>query len=193
MNMAPLSTKHPRKARVVVDRQMDMIKQAYSKSFPGMNESVGISFVQGEIGGNDFWEQLSQHIQELNYIVVCMGDDRINLRTAVDLVQFAYRQGKDLTKNFVILIAQENPSHLDDVTLQHYNAIGQYHNCIRTFGYKRDVWTYDNMTNESLKARARNFFAGYRRLCPSRQARQAALARLRQLLPHLHETGAHRA
>ena len=148
---------------VVVDRQMDMIKQAYSQSFPGMNESVGVTFVQGEIGGNDFWEQLSRHIQELNYIVVCMGDDRINLRTAVDLVQFAYRQGKDLTKNFVILIAQENPSHLDDVTLQHYNAISQYHNCIRTFGYKRDVWTYDNMTNESLKARARNFFAGYMR------------------------------
>ena len=148
---------------VAVDRQMGMIEQAYRKSFPGMNESVGITFEQGEIGGNDFWEKMAQRIQALNYIVVCMGDDRINLRTAVDLVQFAYRQGKDLTKDFVILIAQETPSHLDDVTLQHYNAISQYHNCICTFGYKRDVWTYDNMTNESLKARARNYFAGYMR------------------------------
>ena len=148
---------------VVVDRQMDMIEQAYRKSFPGMSESAGITFEHSEIGGDVFWEKMSQRIHTLNYIVVCMGDDRINLRTAVDLVQFAYRQGKDLSKNFVILIAQKTPSHLDDVTLQHYNAVGQYHNCIRTFGYKRDVWTYDNMTNESLKARARNFFAGYMR------------------------------
>ena len=148
---------------VAVDRQMGLIEQAYGKSFPGMNETVGITFEQGEIGGNDFWEKMAQRIQALNYIVVCMGDDRINLRTAVDLVQFAYRQGKDLSKDFVILIAQETPSHLDDVTLRHYNTIDQYHNCIHTFGYKRDVWTYDNMTNESLKARARNYFASYMR------------------------------
>ena len=29
---------------VAVDRQMGMIEQAYRKSFPGMNESVGITF-----------------------------------------------------------------------------------------------------------------------------------------------------
>ncbi len=148
---------------VVVDRQMGVFEQAYRKSFPGMNESVGITFKQCEIGDNAFWDDMSHRIQDLNYIVVCMGNDRINLRIAVDLVEYAYRHGKDLSKNFVILIAQHSPTHLDEITLQHYNAIGQYHNCIRTFGDQHDVWTYDNMTNESLKARAKNYFAGYMR------------------------------
>lgn len=146
---------------VVADRQMGQFEQAYRTSFPGMNESVGITFEQCEIGDNTFWERMSTRIQTLNYIVVCLGNDRLNLRMAVDLVEYAYRQGKDLSKNFVILIAQEKPTHLDDITLRHYNAIGQYHNCIRTFGNQHDVWTYDNMTNESLKARAKNYFAGY--------------------------------
>lgn len=148
---------------LVVDRQMGIFEQAYLKSFPGMNENAGITFRQCEIGDNAFWDDMSARIHTLNYIVVCTGNDRLNLRMAVDLVEFAYRQGKDLSKNFVILIAQKNPTHLDDVTLKHYNSIGQYHNCIRIFGNQHDVWTYDNMTNESLKARAKNYFAGYMR------------------------------
>lgn len=148
---------------VVIDRQMENIEHTYHKNFPGMNESVGISFKQCEIGGNAFWDDMVERIQTLNYIVICLGNDRLNLRLAVDLVEYAYRSGKDLSKNFLILIAQENPSHLDDLTLKHYNSIGQYHDCIRTFGNNSDVWTYDNMTNESLKARAKNYFAGYMR------------------------------
>ena len=148
---------------MVIDRQMGIFEQAYCKSFPGMNSSAGITFKQSEIGDNAFWEDMSARIHALNYIVVCMGNDRLNLRMAVDLVEFAYRQGKDLSKNFVILIAQKNPTHLDNVTLKHYNSIGQYHNCIRTFGNQHDVWSYDNMTNESLKARAKNYFGGYMR------------------------------
>lgn len=145
----------------VFDRQMGLVEQAYRKSFPGMSENVGISFKQCEIGANDFWEDMKDRIHQLNYIVICMGDDRLNLRMAVELVEYAFRSGKDLSKNFVILIAQKDPTHLDDVTLRYYNSIGQFHNCIRTFGHKRDVWTYDNITNESIKARAKNYFAGY--------------------------------
>ena len=148
---------------LVVDRQMENIELAYQKSFPGMNENVGIMFKQCEIGSNDFWNDMSKRIHQLNYIVVCMGDDRLNLKTAVDLVEYAYRKGKDLSKNFLILIAQERPSHLDEVTLHHYNIISQYHDCIRTFGSKHDVWTYDNITNESLTAHAKKYFAGYKR------------------------------
>lgn len=148
---------------VVVDNQMENLEQAYRKSFPGMNEKAGITFKQCEIGSNDFWDDMSTRIQDLNYIVVSMGNDRFNLRMAVDLVEYAFRKGKDLSKNFVILIVQENPTHLDDLTLKHYNAIEQYHNCIRTFGNQHDVWTYDNMTNENLRTRAKNYFAGYMR------------------------------
>ena len=148
---------------VVMDKQMGNLEQAYRKSFPGMNESVGVTFMPCEIGSNKFWEDISDRIHELNYVVVCLGDDRLNLHIAVDLVEYAFRNGKDLSKNFVVLVAQEDPTHLDTITLNHYNKIGQYHNCIRTFGNRIDVWTYDNITNDSLKARAKNYFAGYMR------------------------------
>ena len=148
---------------LVMDRMMGSVEQGYRTRFPGMNESVGITFKQCEIGANEFWNEMEGRIQALNYIVICLGNDRLNLRLAVDLVEFAFRKGKDLSRNFVILIAQNNPTHLDEVTLKHYNSIGQYHDCIRTFGNEKDVWTYDNLTGESMKARAKKYFAGYMR------------------------------
>lgn len=146
---------------VVMDRMMNNLSQAYQKQFPGMTADNGICFKQCEIGSNEFWNDFSQRIQSLNYIVICMGSDRLNLSTAINIVEFAFRNGKDLSKNFVILIAQNDPSHLDEATLYHYNQIDQYHNCIRSFSNSEDVWTFDNITNESLTARAKKYFAGY--------------------------------
>ena len=73
----------------------------------------------------------------------------------------AYKNGKDLSHDFVILIEQESPTRLDEVTLLHYNSVSQYSGCIKTFGSLRDVWTYDNITGANLTARAKKYFAGY--------------------------------
>lgn len=148
---------------MVMDRRMRQLENDYCKSFPGMNKAAGVTFNECEIGGNEFWKIIEGKMERLNYIIVCLGDDRLNLKIAVDLVEYAFRHGKDLSKNFTILIDQENPTHLDRVTLDHYNSIGQYHNCIRTFGNNADVWTYDNMTNDKEKALAKNYFGGYMR------------------------------
>ena len=148
---------------VVMDRQMDTSAQAYRKSFPGMNENAGIVYESCVIGSDSFWAQMHERIHHLNYIVIALGDDRLNLKIAAELVEFAFRQGKDLSKNFLILVAQSSPTHLDDITLNFYNSIEQYHDCIRTFGTLRDVWTFDNMTNANLQTRAKQYFAGYMR------------------------------
>lgn len=147
----------------VMDRRLADIDHSYRKNYPSMDEAAGISYKECEIGSNAFWKEMETQIQKLNYIVICLGNDHLNLRIAIDLLEFAYRKGKDLSKNFVILITQNEPSRLDEITLRHYNSIDQYHNCIRTFGNYKDVWTYDNMTNDSLTLRAKGFFTGYMR------------------------------
>ena len=148
---------------VVMDSKMDHFEHAYVKSFPGMNRDAGIVYRQCEVGSNAYWKELDEIIDRLNYVVVCMGNDRQNLCTAVNLLEYAYRRGKDLANNFVILVAQQSPTLLDEETLKHYNSISQYHNCIRTFGNSSEVWTYDNITNESMTVRAMKYFCGYRK------------------------------
>ena len=148
---------------VVYDDHMVALEQAYLRRFPGMNNKAGIHFLDYRVGDNDFWKDMDGRIDALNYVVVCLGDDRTNLRIAIDLAEFAIRSGKDLSRNFVILIAQQNPSELDKVTLAHYNTVGRYQNCIKPFGTMESVWTYDNIPNASLLAKAKAFYASYMR------------------------------
>ena len=145
----------------VLDRNMDNLELAYLKKAPGMDKQSGISYEKCDIGSNDFWTMLTRAIGELNYIIVCMGDERINLKTAVDIVEYAYRSGKNLSRNFVVLVAMEENSHLDDITLKHYNKIAPYCHCIHPFGRLEEVWTYGNVTNEDLKNDAKHYFSAY--------------------------------
>lgn len=147
----------------VYDSRMKSLEQAYRRRYPGMNEDAGIEFMDCEVGGNKFWEDIRRRIRDLNYIIVCLGNDRLNLNIAIELAEYAFRQGKDLSHNFVILADLQDPTELDKITLTHYNTIGPYHGCIRTFGSMKEVWTYDNITNESLTANAKAYFAGYKR------------------------------
>ena len=147
----------------VYDEHMESLEQAYLRRFPGMNAKAGIEFLDYRVGGNEFWNDMDKRIADLNYVVICLGDDRLNLRIAIDLAEYAVRSGKNLARNFVILISQQDPTELDKVTLAHYNTIGRYHECIKPFGTLETVWTYDNITNESLEARAKAYYAGYSR------------------------------
>ena len=133
----------------------------YRHNFPGLCEAAGVEYVCCEPGSDAFWQTAARLMPSLNYIVVALGDDSLNLKTAVDLMEYAYRTGKDLSDGFVILIAQENPTRLDEVTLQHYNSVAEYHGCIKTFGSLKEIWTFDNITGANLTARARKYFAGY--------------------------------
>ena len=90
-----------------------------------------------------------------------LGDDALNLRTAFELVEYAYRSGKDLSRDFIILANQEIPTYLDTTTLKHYESIRQYQDCIHTFGNWNEVWTYDHITGESMRNKAKRYYDGY--------------------------------
>lgn len=146
---------------IVMDQRMNELKKKQIITTPCLDESFGIEYLKCEIGNNDFWQYIENNILKLNYIVVCLGNDRLNLKTAIDILVYAYRIGKDLSHNFVILVAQESATHLDTITLKHYNSVQQYHNCIRPFGENNEVWTYANITNDDVQNRAKQYFSSY--------------------------------
>ena len=147
----------------VLDGRMSLLEKTYKEKHRGMNEEAGISYVQCAMGSNAFWEIVEEQMPSLNYIAICLGEDRLNLRLAIDLVEYAYQSGKDLSRDFIILINQEIPTYLDNTTLNHYSSIKQYQHCIHTFGSLHEVWTYEHITGESMNARAKQYYDGYNR------------------------------
>lgn len=150
---------------LAVDGKMHEIQQEFCRAYPGLTAEAGVSYLQSDLSSDVFWKELEGIAAKLNYVVVSLGDDRLNLKLAIDIVEFAHRKGRDLSDKFVVLVEQKRQGSLDELTLDYYNSIDVYHSCIKTFGAEEDVWTYDNITNESVTCKAKRFFAGYNMAC----------------------------
>lgn len=145
----------------VLDKNMDILEKAFCVRYPGMGENSGVIYNKCEVGSNDFWTKMKSLILDLNYIVICLGDDRLNLQVASEILNLALRENKDLTHNFAILVAQQNPDYLNEITVKHLNSIAQYHKCVHAFGELKSVWRYQVISNSTLDDKARNYYASY--------------------------------
>ena len=99
----------------------------------------------------------------MNYIVICLGDDNLNLKVALDIAEYATIQNRNTAKNFCIVFRQDNISELNNDTLQKANAT--YNNCLHAFGTSATIWKKNIISNESMEKNARMFFDSYASLC----------------------------
>lgn len=133
----------------VLDKRMDAIAPGFRKRFPGLTEAAGIRFLQCETGTDSYRDALKQLLPGLNYVMVCLGDDDLNLSVARELAECA--AGHGVREDFVILVARKS-SPLPEVA-----------DCIRAFGREDTVMSPDNVSGAAATARARAFHAGYMR------------------------------
>lgn len=145
----------------IIDSYADGLEMELNHSFPGMTEEKGVYLKKMDAGSKSFWDMLKSDIARLNYIVICTGDDKLNLRLATDILEFGNKSGRKLSENMAILVAIKNPGKLDDAVVNHYNSIKEYGGCLHIFADQRSLWTYDNITNDSLRERAKRYFIGY--------------------------------
>jgi len=118
-----------------------------------------ISFESCATDTAGFWDHMEKIISTVNYIVVCLGNDTVNLKTAIDIAEFAFRKGRDLGNNFVIAVRQQIYSTLDKDTLSKTNRT--FRDCIRPFGMEEDIWNLRVIRNDDMNEMARHFYTSY--------------------------------
>lgn len=148
---------------IVYDRRMDSLRKAYLNNCPGMDDKAGIFLEKMEVGSDAFWDSLNERIGSLNYVMICLGSDRVNLSVAIDILKFAYKSAGRLRDDFAILVDIEEPTQLIADTINHYNLSEQYRGGLKAFGNMKEVWTYDNVTNRSIEEKAQRFSYRYER------------------------------
>lgn len=144
-----------------IDSKMDEIEGRYKAFFPEMKGSAGIRYAKADIGSIEFWDIIRSRINTLNYMVICLGDDTLNLSLGIDILNYANKELYDADRKFAVLIAQKSPTALNKTTIDSYNRIGKYK--IYYFGDHASVWKHANVTGKNLENKARSFFAGYKR------------------------------
>lgn len=110
----------------------------------------------------EFRTEMSKIIGKLNYIIVCLGNDNLNLETALNIVECAATENRDTSKKFCIAIKQTKTSKLSQDTLD--NANKAYNSCIHPFGLTKDIWKMRLIKNEELDEDARRFYESYSKL-----------------------------
>lgn len=117
---------------------------------------------QSRVGTIKFREELSRLVKELNYIVVCLGNDDLNIETALDLAEWAVIEGRDTNDKFCIAIRQTRTSKLNQETLDKANKA--YNGCIHKFGLTEEIWRLEIINNSGLDNDAREFYESYKKL-----------------------------
>ena len=145
-------------------------------SFPNASE---VHFTSCKVESERFWEGLGKTINEMNYIVVCLGDDQANLKIATEIAEFALRNGRDLKDNFIIAFRQREFSILDKETIEKANRT--FGNCLRPFGMMKDIWTQNVISANDITTMAKKFYCSYLSATSQAEAETAWAERLTRL------------
>ncbi len=144
--------------------------------FPDETEVV---FTNCRVESTRFWEQLGKVIHRMNYIIVCLGDDQTNLKTATEIAEFALRNGRDLKDNFTIAFRQRELSLLDKDTIEKANRT--FGNSLHPFGMLKDIWTLKVIRSDEITTLAQKFYCSYLAATSQAEAETAWAERLTRL------------
>lgn len=170
----------------VVDKQMNTLAGTFVANVPTISVSVNsenfsppqaINLYNIDCQSVDFYKKVVSWLPTLNYVVLSTDNDDLNISMAVRILKLAIRHKDDLNK-FRILVRYkgDNYGNAHEI-VEHYNRLWNAENnrqCndlsqnvvlkddvfdspITIFGSPRDIYTFDNIIDESLKDLASQF------------------------------------
>lgn len=147
----------------IFDSNLDMEAGRFGVDLASLRSSTAyedeFAFHSCKTGTAAFRTEMMRLIPDLNYIVICLGNDDINIETALDIVELAEIQNVDTSRNFCIAIKQSQISKLNRDTLTKANIA--YNHCIHPFGMFETIWKKNIISDEGIELDARRFFDAY--------------------------------
>lgn len=152
-----------------VDSGMDHIKGAFVSSMPAIDFSWEFRLDEVDCRSMRFYDKYlsEQNCRELNYIVLALGDDDLNISLATSIFT-RIRRWRDDMSHLIIMVRCVSDAKRDlmDKVAAHYNmgSDGGRHRVIRIFGNPREIYSYDIIIRADLTDMAKTYFSNYHRL-----------------------------
>lgn len=142
----------------IYDDDIEHTEGIFRKEAPYFNEE-SVKFEKCHIGSGEFWDRMRDQIKSLNYIVVCLGNDKMDMQMALSLSEFAYRCGRTDCSRLAIVTRVGKPSPLDISVVKTFNkSFGKF---IHLFGSKDEIWSLDYVSEEKLNTEAKEYYSKY--------------------------------
>jgi hypothetical protein len=141
--------KEPLFRAVVVDRNSDAVEARFRLYYPEAADLYNVEFVKDEIFGSVTMQKLKNLGESLKYVVVSLGDDKVNSKTARDISDWFRREGK-ITPVIAVHLRDEERL-LEKHMKGEYSEYGNG-NFVR-FGAFRDVFSVQELFGERSRNR----------------------------------------
>ncbi|MDD3040102.1 hypothetical protein [Bacteroides sp.] len=148
-----------------IDQHMDALRGDFYMKAPALVGNDEVELIQGSNQMPQFWDELHKIINQLNYVVIAIGDDQKSISFAINLYEFACRYRENNLEHFKIFVRSsynsEKNIQLRDIA-NYYNqsnreSLGE----IIIFGSTKEVFTYDMVVNDRVKRDAMGFLNVY--------------------------------
>lgn len=167
------------------DERMSQIESTFKLSVPGIKDNREIEYRNVAYQSKEFWEEIEKHIDDLNYVVVSVGDDEASLALAVQIYDYANRYRRNGFERFHIFVRSYQDECLSKVeqTKNVYNQMAKFdsssvaidgnlecgrteENVITIFGTREEIFSYKVIIDNEIKKMGDEFNATYESLVP---------------------------
>lgn len=159
---------HVNSPAIIIDLDFEktIVKQTGSGKI-GKNNDVKkdeglIALYESDCQSVAFYNLLRKKIRMLNYVVLAMDSDEMNISLAVRIFRLAIQEGNNLKKLCIMVRVQhDNDGHIERIA-EHYNRlwmaqVGDTIKPIRIFGAENKAYSYDNIVDNRLENEAKAF------------------------------------
>lgn len=146
----------------VIDKEANKFSGQFFANAPAVS---GISIWNTDVFSPEFYKNIDKICGELNYVVLALGNDELNITTAVHLFTHIRKRRKDLSnlKLFVRCHNHEQKKHLQHIA-DHYNQCNCEGKCqehIVIFGTEDELYTYEQVIENDFVDEGRQYNALY--------------------------------
>lgn len=136
----------------VIDKDADKIGGFFFSNAPAIK---GVDLWNIDINTPAFFEKIKSIAHKVNYIVLALGNDELNITTAVRLYNYIRKHRADMSrlKIFVRCHNHEQKKHLQNIA-DHYNEKTKKRNCeerIIIFGTTDQLYTYEQIIENDFQ------------------------------------------
>ncbi|MCX6252526.1 MAG: hypothetical protein NTX61_17465 [Bacteroidetes bacterium] len=137
---------------VVVDKDLQTKKGRFEVCFPGLLSNYNIEFAETGPGRSAFYNLVKQHINKLDYLLLTMGNDYLNIQTATDIQQFLLKS----TGKRIRILAQVKDNKNYDMLFETSKQVS-----VSIFGREKDIFTENIVVRGNLEKAARKIHDYY--------------------------------
>jgi hypothetical protein len=149
---------------IVVDKDMATKKGRFEVCFPGLLSNYKIEFAETEPGRTAFYDLIKQQENKLDYIVLTLGNDDINIQTAIDIQQFLLKS----TGKRIRIIAQVKDNNNYNLLFDPSKQAG-----LSIFGREKDIFTENIVVRGDMEKAAKKIHEYYNSKKERAQERQS--------------------